>query len=77
MAVGSVLSFWAVAVVLIAVPGPDWAFAINAGLRNRAVLAAGGIALGYLVMTVVVATGLGLVVASTPAARQLCSPSPP
>ena len=46
MALGSVLAFWAVAAVLIVVPGPDWAFAISAGLRGQ-VVAAG---LGALVV---------------------------
>lgn len=68
MPLSSVLAFWAVAAVLIVVPGPDWAFAISAGLRQHAVPAAGGIVLGYLAMTAVVATGLGVLVATTPAA---------
>lgn len=68
MAAGSVFSFWVVAALLIAVPGPDWAFAINAGLRRQVVPAAGGIVLGYAGMSAVVATGLGLLIASTPAA---------
>lgn len=42
MALGSVLAFWAVATVLIVVPGPDWAFAISAGLRGQVVAAASG-----------------------------------
>lgn len=63
----AVLSFWAVTVVLIAVPGPDWAFVVSAGLRRHAAAAAAGIALGYLAVTLVVATGLGLVIGSTPA----------
>lgn len=67
MALGSVLAFWAVATVLIVVPGPDWAFAISAGLRGQVVAAASGIVLGYIAMTGVVAAGLGaLVVASAP-----------
>lgn len=68
MSLGAVLAFWAVAAVLIAIPGPDWAFAINAGLRRHIVAAAGGIVLGYLSMTLVVAAGLGLLIATTPAA---------
>lgn len=68
MTAGSVLSFWAVAALLIAVPGPDWAFAIDAGLRRRVLPAVGGIVLGYLLMTLVVAAGLGLVIASSPIA---------
>ena len=34
MAASSVAAFWAVAVLLIIVPGPDWAFTIGAGLRG-------------------------------------------
>jgi threonine/homoserine/homoserine lactone efflux protein len=68
MAISSVLAFWAVAAVLIVVPGPDWAFAISAGLRGQVVPAASGIVLGYLALTVVVAAGLGGVVVATPAA---------
>lgn len=68
MALSSVLSFWAVAAVLIAIPGPDWAFAISAGLRREVAPAAAGITLGYLATTLVVATGLGLMIGSTPAA---------
>lgn len=66
MSPGSVLAFWIVAAVLIAVPGPDWAFAIGAGLRRQVGPAAGGIVLGYVAMTGFVATGLGLVLASIP-----------
>jgi threonine/homoserine/homoserine lactone efflux protein len=65
--VSSVVAFWAVAAALIMVPGPDWAFAISAGLRRQVLPAAGGIMLGYLAMTVVVAAGLGLLITTTPA----------
>lgn len=65
---GSILAFWGVAALLIAVPGVDWAFAINAGLRRQVLPAAAGIVLGYLVMTAVVAAGLGALITSTPIA---------
>jgi threonine/homoserine/homoserine lactone efflux protein len=64
----SVLAFWGVAALLIVVPGPDWAFAISAGLRRQVVPAACGIVLGYVVMTIVVAAGMGILITSTPAA---------
>jgi len=72
MAVSSILGFWAVAFLLIAVPGPDWAFTIGASLRGHAgrptVLAAvGGLVLGYAMVTIVVAGGVGAMVAGTPA----------
>ena len=65
---GSILAFWGVAALLIAVPGVDWAFVINAGLRHQALPAAAGIVLGYLSMTAVVAAGLGALITSTPIA---------
>ncbi len=64
----AVLGFWAVAALLIIVPGPDWAFAIGAGVRGHVVPAATGIVLGYLTMTIVVAAGVGALVASSPIA---------
>ncbi|MFG2650662.1 LysE family translocator [Streptomyces sp. NPDC048436] len=67
MAVSSITAFWAVSVLLILVPGADWAYAINAGLRDRSVVpAVGGLLLGYLALTAVVAAGVAAVVARTP-----------
>ncbi len=67
MAASSVAAFWAVAVLLIIVPGPDWAFTISAGLRGGSVLAAvGGLAIGYAAISGVVAAGVGALVTRTP-----------
>jgi len=50
------------------VPGADWAFTIGAGLRGHSVVpAVGGIVLGYAGLTVVVAAGVGALVARSPA----------
>jgi threonine/homoserine/homoserine lactone efflux protein len=68
MAVGSVAAFWALALLLIAVPGADWAFTISSGLAGRSALpAVGGLVAGYAGITVVVAAGAGAVVATSPA----------
>ncbi|GGS08016.1 lysine transporter LysE [Streptomyces aureoverticillatus] len=68
MAVSSITAFWAVSVLLILVPGADWAYAISAGLRDRSVApAVGGLLLGYVGLTVVVAAGVAAVVADHPA----------
>src|SRR5215475_13014872 len=68
MAASSIAAFWAIAFLLVIVPGPDWAFTIGAGLLGRSVLpAVGGIVLGYAAMTVIVAAGVGALVARTPA----------
>jgi len=67
MATSSIFAFWAVAVLLILVPGADWAFAISAGLRGHSVVpAVSGLMLGYAGMTILVAAGLGTLVARTP-----------
>lgn len=69
MPVASIAAFWGVALLLIVVPGADWAFTIATGLGGRPVVpAVGGLVLGYAGMTVVVAAGVGAVVARTPAA---------
>jgi threonine/homoserine/homoserine lactone efflux protein len=69
MAASSVLAFWAVALLLIVVPGADWAFTIGAALRGRLVApAVGGLVVGYTAMTLVVAAGVGALVAGTPVA---------
>ena len=47
----AVLGFWAVAALLIIVPGPDWAFAIGAGVRGHVVI--GGVYLIWLGTTAI------------------------
>jgi len=69
MAVTSVVAFWAVAALLVAVPGPDWAFVLSSGVRTQTVVpAVSGIVLGYAGITVVVAAGVGALVARSSAA---------
>jgi threonine/homoserine/homoserine lactone efflux protein len=68
MAASSIAAFWVVSSLLIMVPGADWAFTIGAGLRGHSVVpAVGGIVLGYAAMTIVVAAGVGTLVARSPA----------
>jgi threonine/homoserine/homoserine lactone efflux protein len=67
MALSSVLAFWLVALLLVVMPGADWAFTVSAGLRGRSVLpAVGGLVTGYAAVTVVVAAGVGALVAGSP-----------
>jgi len=66
--VSSVLAFWGVALLLVVVPGADWAFTISAGLRGRSVgPAVGGLVVGYAGVTLVAAAGVGVVIAGSPA----------
>ena len=67
MALSSIAAFWAVAALLIAVPGADWAYVIGTVLSGRRVLlAVSGIVIGYAGITIVVAAGVGALVAGTP-----------
>ena len=67
MAGGTVAAFWAVSFLFVVTPGADWAYAIAAGLRHRVVLpAVGGLLVGHLAATVVVAAGVGALLAQAP-----------
>lgn len=67
MAASTIAAFWGIALLLIIVPGPDWAFVLSSGLSSRTVLpAVGGLVLGYSAITVVVAAGVGGIVARSP-----------
>jgi threonine/homoserine/homoserine lactone efflux protein len=66
MPTSALVAFWGVALLLIIVPGADWAFTISAGLRGQSVVpAVGGLVLGYSAMTIVVAAGVGALVAQS------------
>jgi threonine/homoserine/homoserine lactone efflux protein len=68
VALGAVVAFWGTSFLLVITPGADWAYMITAGLRNRSVLpAAAGLLVGYLTLTAVVAAGVGVLVAGSPA----------
>jgi threonine/homoserine/homoserine lactone efflux protein len=61
-----VAAFWGVSFLFVVTPGADWAYAIAAGLRHRRVApAVGGLLVGHVVATVVVAAGVAAVVAQT------------
>jgi threonine/homoserine/homoserine lactone efflux protein len=68
MPAGSVVAFWVVALLLIMVPGADWAFVLGVSVRGRSVLpAVGGLVLGYSGIIIVVVAGVGAVVGRSPA----------
>ena len=68
MDITDIMSFWAVSLLLILTPGPDWAFVLAHAFRRRPLAPPlFGIALGYLGLTAVVAGGLGALVARHPA----------
>ena len=67
MSLSMFAAFWAVSVLFVITPGADWAYAISAGIRGRRVLAAvAGMLSGHLVATLIVAAGVGSVIAGAP-----------
>ncbi|MGG5752738.1 LysE family translocator [Zafaria sp. Z1313] len=67
MPLATVAAFWAVSALFVITPGADWAYAISAGLRNRSVVpAVAGLLAGHLAATLVVAAGVGALLAATP-----------
>jgi len=61
------IAFWAVSILFVITPGADWAYAISAGLKGRVVIpAVGGLLSGHLIATMIVAGGVGTLVANHP-----------
>ncbi|MBM7831695.1 threonine/homoserine/homoserine lactone efflux protein [Agromyces cerinus] len=61
------LACWAMMTFMVLVPGPDWAYIIASGLRDRSILPAlSGILIGYLAAVAAVAVGVGAAVAAMP-----------
>lgn len=68
MRISVLAAFWLVSFLLVLVPGADWAYVIAVGLRDRSIAAAvGGVLLGYVLLTAVVAAGVAALVARSPA----------
>nr|WP_201470651.1 LysE family transporter [Microbacterium hydrocarbonoxydans] len=68
MALTAITAFWGVSMLFVITPGADWAFAIAAGLRRRAAPAVLGMLSGHVLAVVVVAAGVGVLVARYPVA---------
>lgn len=69
MELSLVAAFAVVALALVVVPGPDWAYILTAGARDHVVVpAVGGILIGYAAVTAVVVAGVGALIAAAPTA---------
>lgn len=69
MSLSLLAAFWAVSFLFVITPGVDWAYMISAGLRERVVIpAAAGLLAGHLAATLVVAAGVGALLANSPGA---------
>lgn len=64
----ALIGFLLVAITLTCTPGPDWAFAIAAGLGKRSfVPAVAGLCGGYVLHTILLAAGIAALMAAIPA----------
>ncbi|NVZ99089.1 LysE family translocator [Pseudomonas gingeri] len=69
MTPSALAAFWAVSFLFVVTPGADWAYAISAGLFGRVVMpAVAGLLIGHLMATLIVAAGVGGLVANHPVA---------
>lgn len=67
MTATALVSFWAFSLMFVLTPGADWAYAMGAGIRGRHVIPAVlGLLVGYIVLTVIVAAGVGFLIAGNP-----------
>lgn len=65
----ALIAYSCAAAALLCLPGPDWAFVMAVGTRERVVApAVTGLAIGYVLMSIVVAVGVGPLVAAAPSA---------
>ncbi|WP_063761237.1 LysE family translocator [Streptomyces sp. NRRL B-1347] len=74
MPIEAFLSFVAIDLALVFVPGPDWLYVIARGLgqgRAMALTAVAGLCLGYLAHTVLAVLGLAAVLAANPATLEV------
>lgn len=68
MEIGVIMAFWGVAMLIIIAPGADWAYAITGGMHHRAGPAVLGMLTGHSLGVLIVAAGVGAIVASHPSA---------
>ncbi|GAA1823842.1 LysE family translocator [Agromyces salentinus] len=61
------LACWGMMTLMVVLPGPDWAYIISAGLRDRSIVPSlAGILVGYLAAVAAVAVGVGAAVSALP-----------
>lgn len=67
MSLNILIAFWSVSILFVITPGIDWAYAISAGIRGKKIgTAVSGLLSGHFIATVIVATGVGTLIASQP-----------
>lgn len=72
MATATLISFFALSIMLVITPGADWAYTINAGLKHRSIAPAiTGLMTGYALVTLAVAFGAATFITGTPHAMDV------
>lgn len=67
MTLPALFSFWAFSMMFVLTPGADWAYAMSAGIRGRFVVSAVvGLLTGYVMLTLIVAAGIGILIVGKP-----------
>ena len=70
MSAANLALFWAVSAMFVITPGVDWAYAISGGLQRAVVPAVSGLLVGHLLATLLVAAGVGALIAGMPVALE-------
>ena len=72
MSLNILIAFWGVSILFVMTPGIDWAYAISSGIQGKRVLpAVTGLLTGHLMAALIVAAGVGTLVASQPVLLQV------
>lgn len=67
MSLHLLFAFWSVSILFVITPGIDWAYAITSGVKGNFVLpAVAGLLFGHFLATLIVAAGVGTLIASYP-----------
>lgn len=67
MTAAALFSFWVFSMMFVLTPGADWAYAMSAGIRGKYIFSAVlGLILGYVVLTAIVAAGIGILISGKP-----------
>lgn len=67
MSASILAAFWGVSLLFTVIPGPDWAYTISAGIRQKVVIpAVGGILFGHFLAILLVSVGAGVLLTTSP-----------
>lgn len=68
MELNTLIAFWSISILFVITPGADWGYAISAGIKEKVLPAIFGLLLGHFIATLIVAAGVGTLIARQPIA---------